>query len=267
MKIKFGILTGFVLIFALQCSVDDANRRFHESRSLPSPAAISVNNLNNFTFIHLTDIHVLKERNRHLSAIKSKLVSSDAFIIISGDLTENGQREDFIAYRNILNATGIPYLSGIGNHDIFFSGWEFYKKILGPSVYSTTAGNIRIIVLDSAGDTLGPDQYEWLKNELKAKTETFCLVVTHYNFFSPTFFESAQSSNMEEVYGMMRLFEQYHVNFVLMGHSHIYDFQNINGIGYVVGSAFKEYTDNEQRHFIRFTVNNGQMSFQRLPLY
>jgi 3',5'-cyclic AMP phosphodiesterase CpdA len=264
MKFKIVFFSTLSFFFLMNCSPYDVNRRFHESLALTQPAATSPVNPDNFSFIHITDIHVVNKTNRHLSALSSRLVSSDVFIIASGDLTDTGKHDDFIAYRNLMNNTGLPYYSAIGNHDLFSNGWDDYKYDIGPSVYSTHAGNVRIIALDSADDTLGPDQYQWLKKELAAKTESYCVVVAHYNFFSPLIIETAQSTNMEEVYGMMHMFEQYHVNYVLMGHSHIYDYRSINGVSYLVGGALKEYSANEQKYFVRLTIANGQMTHQKI---
>ncbi|MDH4199289.1 MAG: metallophosphoesterase [Spirochaetia bacterium] len=276
MKLKTFVLLPLLIVFStLQCSIDwlqffytpyEVNTRFKESLSLTPPGASSISNQNNFSFIQVTDIHLAEGVNPYLSSLSRNLISTDAFIIPTGDLTDYGKRSDFIAYRDIMNSIGLPYFSVIGNHDLWFKGWDQYKDILGPGVYSTHAGNVRIIVLDSANDTLGADQYKWLEKELSMKIEPYCIVASHYNLFSPVIGETSQSTNMEEVYGMMRMFEKYKVNYVLMGHSHIYDYRKINGVSYLVGPAMKKYSANEQKYFIRITVSNGQMTHEKLPL-
>ncbi|MDH4263599.1 MAG: metallophosphoesterase [Spirochaetia bacterium] len=272
MKIKINLFRQF-FIFSLisislfNCSIDDVNRRFHESLALPQPSPISIVDPNNFSFIHITDLHVVNGKNPHLTAFGSRLISTDAFIIASGDLTDNGQQGDFAAYGKIMKSFGIPYFSGIGNHDLWFGGWDSFKTLVGPSVYSTTAGNLRIIFLDTADDTIGADQLQWLKKELEQKTEPYCIVVSHYNFFLPTILETAMPTNMQEIYAMMRLFEKYRVDYVLMGHSHIYDYRKINGISYLVDSALKQYSANEQKYYNRITVSNGKMTHQRFAIY
>jgi len=276
--IKPALVKIFILQFillAVNCNMDvlqafytpvGVNERFQENKNLGIPDSISLTDPDNFTFVHVTDIHVTGETNPYLAALPSKLLPSDKFIIDSGDLTDYGNRKDFLAYRDMMNATGLPWYSGIGNHDLWFEGWAPYKEVLGSSAYSVTAGKMRIIVLDTANDTLGYDQYEWLKKELAQKTEIYCIVVTHYNLFSRIMLETSQSTEMEEVYNMMRLFEQYRVNYVLMGHSHIYDYRQINGVSYLVGSALKVYsqTSPEEKYFNRITVSNGIFTHKQI---
>jgi len=59
----------------------------------------------------------------------------------------------------------------IGNHDIFWSGWDQFKKHFGPSVYTFTSENARFIVLDTGNATLGKEQFDWLEEVLKNNTK------------------------------------------------------------------------------------------------
>lgn len=264
----------FILLFSfLHCAIGDVERRFNESMAMTPPPSLGGLPAS-FSFIQLTDTHVAGGANRHLSAFVNKVIPSDAFIIGSGDLTENGLSENYAAYRNILSITGLTVYSAIGNHDLWNNGWEQYKKVLGPSVYAVTVSSIsagstvRIIVLDSGDDTIGAGQYKWLEKQLQAKTEPLCVVVSHYNFFSPNLFETSVSTNNEEVYGMMRMFEKYHVNYVIMGHTHVYDDRTINGVRYLVGDALKVYKSTaEQKYFNRFYVTSGAITHQHVPIY
>jgi len=262
-------LSGLVGFAGLACSVDpyDVAHRFQESMNMSAPLPAPIPDPNNFSFIHITDLHYIDGANRHIPALTPKLAASDAFIIASGDLTDGGQRADFNAWRADSVALGIPVFSAAGNHDLWNQGWDHFKTVLGPSVYSIVSGNVRIIVLDSGDDTLGADQYKWLERELAATSQTWRIVVSHYNFFSPNIVETAQATNREEIYGMMRMFEKYHVNYVLMGHSHIYDHRLINGVNYVVSPSLKEYVIDEQKHFTRLNVSGGQMTHQLLSIY
>lgn len=55
-----------------------------------------------------------------------------------------------------------PIFSIIGNHDLFFSGWDDFRELLGPSVYwfevDYGSGRDLFIALDSASGTLGGKQ-------------------------------------------------------------------------------------------------------------
>lgn len=244
----------------------DVETRFKDSLSMPWPAHLVVATPDDFTFVHMTDIHVKNGVNPHLASLGSSLIASDAFTVATGDLTEDGIYDDFNVYLTMINNTGLPHYAIPGNHDVWNQGWDSYKNVLGPGTYSATAGNLRIIALDSATDSIGRSQYAWLESQLQAKTEPYCIIITHYNFFAANTFETAQASNTEEVYGMMRMFERYGVDYVLMGHSHIYDFRRIRGINYLVGSELKDYHDSAAKYFNRLTISGGVMSHQHLLL-
>ena len=261
-------LTLWLALLPATCNLPlNVDIRFQESLTMAQPASIVPAVPGDFTFVHITDPHVSKGTNSSLERLPFNLVASDAFIVDTGDLTNMAAPSDFGAYKILLDNTALPHYSVIGNHDIWNSGWNSYKKVLGPSVYSVTAGDLRIIALDSAEDTIGAAQYAWLKTTLANKTETYCIVLAHYNLFSPLIIETAQSTNMEEVYGMMRLFEQYGVDYVLMGHSHIYDYRQIIGVNYLVGSALIDaFTNDGPKYFNRIRVTGGKMTHQRVVI-
>ncbi|MES0490443.1 MAG: metallophosphoesterase [Leptospirales bacterium] len=269
MKLK-AILIAPVLIlpFLYNCAFEpyDVNTRFEESSKLSTPTDVAIADTNNFSFVHVTDIHVENGVNNKLSSMSDHLIGSDEFIVISGDLVDTGKRSDTIAYRDIMDNLGLPYYSAPGNHDFWNNGWDGFKDVLGPSVYTAVVGDLLIIVLDSADDTLGSLQYAWLEKQLKQRTEKYCIVVSHYNLHSPTMFESAQSTNMEEVYGMMRLFKRHDVDYVVMGHTHIFDYRKIDGVSYLVGDELKKYSSNGTKYYNRITVTNGLFSHEKIPI-
>jgi 3',5'-cyclic AMP phosphodiesterase CpdA len=98
-----------------------------------------------FSFIHLTDIHIGEgqgdygsagflddimpvgdvgysaQRLRHaVNWINAHAAQFDIrFVVVTGDITDSGERSEFEKAKEILNALNIPYVPQIGNHDIW----------------------------------------------------------------------------------------------------------------------------------------------------
>lgn len=241
----------------------DVDDRFTENALLPEKSNLSISEPV-FSFIVITDTHVDHASQANLVALKDKILPGDKFILICGDIAQCGYLDDYQAFCYYLYQTGLPYFTAIGNHDLYFGGWNNYKQTLGRSCYSVTAGPIRIISMDSANGTLGRKQKEWLESVLKSKTESLCIVITHFEFFSGKKDTLQQYTDIEEVYYLMHLFETTGVNYVFMGHSHDDDYRKINNVNYLNLSDF--VADGGEKFFIRVNVDHGEISYNRIKL-
>src|SRR5215212_4593279 len=139
------------------------------------------------TFLHLSDLHLvppgklltgvdpLRQLRRVLARI-ARLAVAPAFIVVSGDLTEDG--------------SAAPVLLALGNHDDRAS---FRRVVLGearsddpgPYCYSRLIDGLRVIVLDStipgeAGGALGTAQLAWLESEVQRPAPRGSLIVLHH---------------------------------------------------------------------------------------
>jgi len=140
------------------------------------------------TFLHLTDLHLappgqrvvgidpMRQMQDVLARIR-QLDVSPTFIVVSGDLTENGSAESYEVVKGALwelggENTETPVLLGLGNHD---NRTMFRRVVLGektsdglePYCYSRLIDGLRVIVLDSLipghpSGSLGATQLAWL---------------------------------------------------------------------------------------------------------
>ncbi|MCP4124243.1 MAG: hypothetical protein GY751_21055 [Bacteroidetes bacterium] len=49
------------------------------------------------------------------------------FVLVSGDLTDSGERSEFLKFKEIMDALDVPYIPLIGNHDI----WPYNDDTVG----------------------------------------------------------------------------------------------------------------------------------------
>lgn len=184
------------------------------ARAATSPPA-------DFTFVHLTDMHVTPKRwgdRGYQACIESVRVLSPrpAFALMGGDLAFDGLYTDKSAfaeqirlYREISAGLGLPHYPCIGNHDVL--GWSPRRKVpasdpqLGKrmimdaleweqSYYSFDHGGWHFAVLDSIHPThtpdgpgyeprIGPAQLEWLGHDLGRAADRPKVCLTHIAAF------------------------------------------------------------------------------------
>ena len=229
------------------------NARFEESRELPQPSMAPLDA--DFSFLVVSDTHVDDGVHGYLAGLADR-VDDAAFAVFNGDLVQNGQPEDFIAFRTLAEGLGVPWFPAIGNHDLYQGGWPHARDTLGPSSYSVKLGSdARLIVVDSANATLGKKQYAWLEHELLTAAESFIVVSGHVQFFTNSYGETQQFTYPEESAALLSLFERAGVDLVFEGHSHRYDHKSINGVEYYVSPAFVD--GSYGAGFFRVTVTGG----------
>ncbi|HEU5289009.1 MAG TPA: metallophosphoesterase [Cyclobacteriaceae bacterium] len=189
---------------------------------LPSSAGIeSVFEKDDFSFIHLTDMHVKRKRKGHegyqacIDAVNKFDKKSD-FVLMGGDMAFDGNytaKEEFIdqidLYKNISDQLKMPYYNLIGNHDVL--GWSKQRKVsvddpdigkklimdklkMPASYYSFNHKGWHFVMMDSihpiqadhgpsykAG--FGEEQLEWLRFDLGKNHNMPTVIVSHIAAF------------------------------------------------------------------------------------
>jgi 3',5'-cyclic AMP phosphodiesterase CpdA len=206
-----------------------------------------------FSFLFITDTHEYGQSNPNIAALAGEILPSDRFILVGGDLTQNGSEADFALLKADLAALGIPAYFTVGNHDLFFDGWPHYRTVMGRSSYSFSANQLKVVCVDSANGTLGAAQNAWLRNELASGPETVKVVFTHFNLFTAGLSETMQYTDYEEIAYLLDLFAKNGVNYLLAGHSHKNDEKVLRGIRYVELEDFR--FANRPCRYIRVSVD------------
>jgi len=158
-----------------------------------------------FTFLHLTDLHLLDQetaavneilpvhRLRRILARVHEMEIDPAFILITGDLVNNGQPDEYRILMTLLpelQRFGVPLLLGLGNHD----DRHFFRQIvLGeqptaaaqPYYHSTQINGLNVIMLDShvpnaVHGELDAAQLAWLAAELARPMPQGHLIALHH---------------------------------------------------------------------------------------
>jgi 3',5'-cyclic-AMP phosphodiesterase len=158
------------------------------------------------TFLHVSDLH-LAPPGKLLAGIDpmwqmqgvlariEQLDVAPAFVVVSGDLTDDGSAESYEVVKEVLKELGgesmdTLVLLALGNHD---DRATFRHVILGevrsddqgPYHHSRLIDGLRVIVLDSSipgevGGALGATQLAWLEDEVQKPAPRGNLIVLHH---------------------------------------------------------------------------------------
>ena len=137
------ILIISIFLFVLSCDYVDigglfysssVEDRFNERDSYKNFFPPLVDETN-YSFVVISDTHYYKEKFDYIKYIESKRVEwGVSFIVITGDIGQNGSRESLNLFLEDAKNSTIPIYPVIGNHDIYFGGYDTYKEMIGRTV-------------------------------------------------------------------------------------------------------------------------------------
>lgn len=171
-----------------------------------------------------------------------------AFGIANGDLTNLGYPSEYMMIASAFELAPFPLYTTIGNHDAWNGGGSTYNKYFGPNNYSFVYENARFIFLDSSSGIIGETQFIWLETELENNDEDFVFVITHMppidtvsgefdtsNTLHPESLFTIHSKSESDYF--LYLMDEYDVDVVLAGHTHVHGVSEIDGTTYVTSGV------------------------------
>ena len=177
------------------------------------------------------------------------------FSILIGDLAnEKGENpynmvDASMRYNAETQAKNDPCFPTIGNHDVYFDCAKWFKKHYHTSTYTVTVKTVGgfkdlFVFLDSGNGTHGKRQMDWLKEKLSHRKEyRNCVVISHCWLFRTSYnYTTTPAANLplDEQYAFMDLMSQNNVSLVVMGHFHMREHREFNGIEYVMTDNLNE---------------------------
>ncbi|GHU74244.1 serine/threonine protein phosphatase [Spirochaetia bacterium] len=252
----------FLFVSVLLCSCDmdllgllgsrdfeerlDARNTFNflttEDRSLTLP--------DTYSFIVLSDTHIQGGDAHGLEKLKNvindSLIDSDPlndikFVVITGDITDHGERKEVQKFIEIARTFGVPCYPVLGNHDVYFGHWSVWKDLIGSSSYRIEGpgSSTTLFIMDSANATWGARQTKWLDNELaSAKDRVF--VFTHANLFVKNPGDIEQFTDVRERSRIMSMLKG-RCDAVFAGHVHRRIIQPTGGVKYITIEDYRTY--------------------------
>ncbi|MFY9413201.1 MAG: metallophosphoesterase [Tepidanaerobacteraceae bacterium] len=249
-------------------------------------------------FLHLSDIHYLidytkcnsfyaeifKELTPPVEQIRSLVkevnVTDIDFVLISGDLTENGNDEDYKHLKMHLREIfgNIPIIVTLGNHDNikeFNKGWLGSVGINESSYHVlVNEAGINIISLDSSSEK-HPDgmiteaDCDWLEEAIQDSKNEPTILLTHHHLLDSQF--SMPKAQYPEKF--IQLVRDSNIIAVFNGHTHHFYSGEFAGKPYFTADSVSfsaEYVSDNHVYFVQrpgltfFCLENGKIIPNRI---
>jgi outer membrane protein assembly factor BamB/predicted phosphodiesterase len=180
-----------------------------------------------FSFALLTDTHISTSNPRPMEDLQRSIAdinqnSSIEFVVVTGDLTENGDLASIQSIKNALDQLNVPYYAASGNHETTWSesGVMDFSRVFGDSRFAFTHNDMYFIgfnsgpVIRMADGHVAPQDITWLKHNLdsvSAAGNTPIFVFTHYPL---------RNGDVDNWYDVTDVLRQHNVQCIMGGHYH-----------------------------------------------
>ena len=216
-----------------------------------------------YSFIVVSDTHIINEEAYGLEKLAG-LVAADSeikFVVVLGDITQCANEVDIIKFKDIGSSLGVPCYPVIGNHDVYFNNWKYWKKHIGSSTYrinteAASVGKATLFMLDSANGHFGKPQLDWLETELKS-AQGRVFVFSHTNLFVQDPADIQQQTDFRERARFMAILKKGRCNTMFSGHLHTRIFNKAGGVQYLAIDGYVE-----EQIYCYVTVKNDGLDYK-----
>lgn len=180
----------------------------------------------------LSDIHVLDGRfeERLLDAAIEEINSEmPDLVVVAGDLTANGYREEFEYARERLNAIACPEVVYVpGNHDARSVGYLHFEDIFGERAHARAIGapegRVQVVCVDSSKPDLddgeiGRELYGWIVDSFALPADLRIFVMHHHLVAIPG--TGRDRNQVWDAGDALEVLRAARVDVVLGGHRHV----------------------------------------------
>ncbi|MGB2599770.1 MAG: metallophosphoesterase [Candidatus Omnitrophota bacterium] len=186
------------------------------------------------------------------------------FVLNVGDVSLDGARSHFRAFKKMQKLIKWPVITAIGNHD----DRGLFGEFCGKKEFAFADRNSYFIVLDNeVGELTGP-QLEWLEGKLKeGQGFGHIFIAMHKPPFDPYQQEWYNMDSKPWAYRFRKLCAEYGVDMVFSGHKHMFKSEKFDGVENIVtggGGMLIEIPEQDggYLHYVRVMVNNDYVTYE-----
>lgn len=178
-----------------------------------------------FRFAHLTDLHISPNNAQPTEDLLRSVAQLNAtdgldFVIVTGDLTEEGDRASLEKVKSCLDLLKMPHYTVLGNHETKWSesGCTAFAEIFGAERFKLEHKGFLFLGFNSgplmrmAYGHVVPQDIRWMKEEMKkAGKEQKVILATHYPMME---------GDVDNWYQVTDAVRPYNVRLFIGGHYH-----------------------------------------------
>jgi predicted phosphodiesterase len=167
-----------------------------------------------------------------------------ALVIVNGDLTTAGKKEELLAGKKMLDASGLPYYLVSGNHDVYLSQKtkkDLISEVFGPATTSFEQDTFLFILIPQA---------ELPGKEIERCRQVTCLVFVHEPPYHPT---SDHVMTPARSLRLLKMLKENEAKIIFAGHLHYQMEDEFNGLKTIISGALGTDRNPQVPRFLEYT--------------
>jgi predicted MPP superfamily phosphohydrolase len=218
-------------------------------------------------FAVMGDIHSDWENFRKALERAKKEMGDKGLVIVIGDLTTIGKKNELLEAKKILDESGLKYFVIPGNHDIWWGRkykQDVWQEVFGKSFQSFKNNGVKFILINNADGEGGLEGYEgfgqqeWLTKEVEECLKVYCLVFMHIPLNHPNSLHVMGEENpavASQAAELIKLFVDNKVHEVFAGHLHFSSEYELGGLKTIVVGAVTQERNFQSPKFLEVSIN------------
>ena len=179
---------------------------------------------------HISDTHITGEsayKGYAYDLIVNEINHGDFdFVIHTGDVTNQGLREEYERASYELGKIKKPLVVIPGNHDVRNVGYELFEKFIGPlnGVFEFDGGVVIWVdstIPDLSDGRVGGHKFRWLKRKLKEYSDREFKIVAAHHHLIPLPDTGRERNVLFNAGDVLDLLLKHGVNLYTCGHKHV----------------------------------------------